>query len=121
MGAVSLGRSVPSGNGRGRTTDLASCVPMSRSDSSRFPVTVTRLPVTRCEICGRTVAYRPGQASAVLTEHYRTLELPDRSTWIILVQVVEDPEYLTQPFVVNYHFKKLPDASAWTPEPCSAR
>jgi hypothetical protein len=33
-------------------------------------VTVTRLPVTRCEICGRTLAYRPGQASAVLTEHY---------------------------------------------------
>jgi hypothetical protein len=43
---------------------------MSKSDSSRFPVTVTRLPVTRCEICGRTMAYRPGQASAVLTEHY---------------------------------------------------
>jgi hypothetical protein len=43
---------------------------MNRSDSSRFPVTVTRLPVTRCEICGRTLAYRPGQASAVLTEHY---------------------------------------------------
>jgi hypothetical protein len=33
-------------------------------------VTVTRLPVTRCEICGRTLAYRPGQASVVLTEHY---------------------------------------------------
>jgi hypothetical protein len=24
----------------------------------------------RCEICRRTVAYRPGQASAVLTGHY---------------------------------------------------
>ena len=46
---------------------------MSRSDSSRFPVTVTRLPVTRCEICGRTLAYRPGQASTVLTEHYHRL------------------------------------------------
>lgn len=37
----------------------------------RFPVTVTRLPVMRCEICRRTVAHRPGQASQVLTEHYR--------------------------------------------------
>ena len=46
---------------------------MSRSDSSRFPVTVTRLPVTRCEICGRTLAYRPGQASQVLTEHYHRM------------------------------------------------
>ena len=43
---------------------------MSRSDSPRFPVTVTRLPVTRCEVCGRTLAHRPGQASAVLTKHY---------------------------------------------------
>jgi hypothetical protein len=43
---------------------------MSRPDSSRFPVTVTRLPLTRCEICGRTLAYQPGQASAVLTKHY---------------------------------------------------
>lgn len=44
---------------------------MSSSTSSRFPVTVTRLPVTRCKICRRTMAYRPGQASVVLTEHYR--------------------------------------------------
>jgi hypothetical protein len=47
---------------------------MSSSDSPRYPVTVTQLPVTRCQICRRTVAYRPGQAgaaSAALTEHYR--------------------------------------------------
>jgi hypothetical protein len=44
---------------------------MSNSSSRRFPVTVTRLPVTRCQICHRTVAYRPGTLSDVLTEHYR--------------------------------------------------
>jgi hypothetical protein len=52
---------------------LAQCDPMSRSESSRFPVTVSRLPVTRCEVCGRTLAYRPGQASAVLTQHYNRM------------------------------------------------
>src|ERR1019366_10719881 len=36
-----------------------------------LPVTVTQLPVTRCQICHRTVAYRPGSLSEVLTEHYR--------------------------------------------------
>jgi len=46
---------------------------MSNSKSSRFPVTVTHLPVMRCEICNRTFAYRPGQASVVLTEHYRRM------------------------------------------------
>ncbi|HEY3956916.1 MAG TPA: hypothetical protein VGM53_26395 [Streptosporangiaceae bacterium] len=44
---------------------------MSNQRARRFPVTVTRLPVVRCEICKRTVAHRPGEASQVLTEHYR--------------------------------------------------
>ena len=43
---------------------------MSKSSSRRFPVTVSHLPVMRCQICHRTVAYRPGKASEVLTEHY---------------------------------------------------
>jgi hypothetical protein len=56
---------------------------MSKSSSRRFPVTITHLPVTRCQICARTVAYRPGKISEVLTEHYRrvhpeTLGLPSR-------------------------------------------
>jgi hypothetical protein len=54
---------------------------MSTPSSRRFPVTVTQLPVTRCQICDRTMAYRPGTISDVLTEHYRrahpkTLGLP---------------------------------------------
>jgi hypothetical protein len=52
---------------------------MSRSDSQQFPVTVTQLPVTRCQVCGRTLAYRPGKASAVLTEHYLKMH-PDALT-----------------------------------------
>jgi hypothetical protein len=44
--------------------------PMTDSHSSRQPITVTQLPLVRCAVCRRTVAYRPGQASAVLTKHY---------------------------------------------------
>jgi hypothetical protein len=44
---------------------------MSKSSSRRFPVTVSQLPVMRCQICHRTVAHQPGKASEVLTEHYR--------------------------------------------------
>jgi hypothetical protein len=44
---------------------------MSTSSSRRFPVTVTHLPVTRCQICDRTFAYQPGNLSEILTEHYR--------------------------------------------------
>jgi hypothetical protein len=44
---------------------------MNKSSARRFPVTVTQLPVTRCQLCQQTVAYRPGNLSEVLTEHYR--------------------------------------------------
>jgi hypothetical protein len=44
---------------------------MSTSRPHRFPVTVTHLPVTRCQVCHRTIAYYPGNISVVLTEHYR--------------------------------------------------
>jgi hypothetical protein len=40
------------------------------SAKNSFPVTVTQLPVTRCQLCDRTVAYRPGEASSALTKHY---------------------------------------------------
>jgi hypothetical protein len=50
---------------------VASSVVMKTSRSARQPVTVSYLPVVRCRICLRTVAHRPGEASAVLTEHYR--------------------------------------------------
>jgi hypothetical protein len=40
------------------------------ASASRFPVEVTQLPLVRCAVCQRTVAYRPGRASDVLTKHY---------------------------------------------------
>jgi hypothetical protein len=44
---------------------------MSTSHFRGFPVIVTHLRVTRCQICHQAVAYRPGTLSEVLTEHYR--------------------------------------------------
>ena len=44
---------------------------MSKSSSRHFPVTIVQLPLTRRQICHRTVAYRPGSLSEALTEHYR--------------------------------------------------
>ena len=63
----------------------------------------------------------PYTGNAVLTEYFRTMMLPDGSTWIRLTQLVEDPDYLAQPYIVNYQFKKLPDASLWSPSPCAAK
>jgi hypothetical protein len=63
----------------------------------------------------------PYSGNIVLTEYFRTMELPDRSQWIRYTVIADDPENLTQPWIVNYAFKKLPDASKWNPTPCSAK
>jgi len=38
--------------------------------SRTSPVTVTQLPLTRCQVCKRTLAHRPGEAARELTRHY---------------------------------------------------
>jgi hypothetical protein len=63
----------------------------------------------------------PYTGNAVLTEHFRVIDLPDSGQWISFSSIVEDPEYLTQPYIVTYQFKKLSDGSKWKPEPCSAK
>ncbi len=63
----------------------------------------------------------PYTGNATLTEYFRVMELPDRSQWIRFTQIVDDAEYLTQAWIVNYAFKKLPDGSKWSPTPCSVK
>jgi hypothetical protein len=64
----------------------------------------------------------PYGGNAVLTEYFsRTFE-PGGDSWLILTSIVDDPQYLTGPFVRSTHYKRLADANtAWEPEPCSAR
>ena len=63
----------------------------------------------------------PYSTNAVLTEYFsRTVE-PNGDSWLILTSIVEDPQYLTGPFIRSTHYKRLPDNTAWEPEPCSAR
>jgi hypothetical protein len=65
----------------------------------------------------------PYGENAVLTEYFsRTVEL-NGDSWLIITHIVEDPQYLTQPFIRSTHFKKLPDSvsTSWAPEACSAR
>ena len=63
----------------------------------------------------------PYSANAVLKENFFLLDLPNGDHWLTLTQQVDDADYLTEPYVVNYHFKKLPDGSKWRPTPCEVR
>lgn len=63
----------------------------------------------------------PYSGNAVLKESFFLLDLPDGDRWLTVTQQVDDADYLTGPYVVNYHFKKLPDGTRWRPTPCVAR
>jgi hypothetical protein len=62
----------------------------------------------------------PYSANARLTEYINRTNEPNGDSWLIVTTVVEDPPNLTSRFVTSTHFKKVPDASAWSPTPCSA-
>jgi len=63
----------------------------------------------------------PYSGNAVVTEYIsRTMET-NGDSWLIVTTIVEDPQYLNQPFTRSTHFKKVPDASGWNPTPCSAK
>ena len=64
----------------------------------------------------------PYSANAVITEHFDVLH-PEANgdQWLIVTTLVEDPQYLNQPFQRSTHFKRQADGSGWDPSPCSAR
>src|SRR5215510_4489964 len=63
----------------------------------------------------------PYSANAVVTEYYDRVNESNGDSWLIVKTIVEDPQYLTQPFSTSTHFKKQDSASGWNPTPCTAR
>jgi hypothetical protein len=62
----------------------------------------------------------PYSERATVTEHFDVAPLPDGGRLLLITTIVEDPVYLTGPYVVSPHFKKEPDGSKWDPMPCSS-
>lgn len=63
----------------------------------------------------------PYSENTVLREYFDLTNERDGSTWFVVTTIVEDPTYLTQPFVTSTNFKKQADASGFAPTPCSVR
>jgi hypothetical protein len=62
----------------------------------------------------------PYSENARVTEYFDVAPSPSGGQVLVVTTVVDDPRYLTQPFIVSSHFKKEADASKWDPTPCSA-
>ena len=63
----------------------------------------------------------PYSENAMLSEYFDLAPLPSGGQVLLVTAVVEDPQYLQQPFVVSSQFKKEVDGSKWDPTPCTAR
>lgn len=63
----------------------------------------------------------PYGENAVVNEYYNTFKEPNGDQWLIVTTLVDDSQYLTQPFITSTHFKKQPDGKGWNSTPCSAR
>jgi len=64
----------------------------------------------------------PYSDSAVLTEFFDAVpRQPNGDDWLVVSSIVDDPRYLTEPFVTSTHFKREADGRGWHPTPCSTR
>jgi hypothetical protein len=62
----------------------------------------------------------PYSENARVTEYFDAAPAPNSGQLLVVTTIVDDPRYLTQPFIVSSHFKKEADGSKWDPTPCSA-
>ncbi len=60
----------------------------------------------------------PHSADAVVTEYWNVHVETDGNPWIVVTVGVKDPQYLLEPYLTTPNFRKEPDGSKWSPEPC---
>ena len=60
----------------------------------------------------------PYGADAVLTEYWTTLT-DEGVDYLVVTNVLEDPQYLAQPYVRSVQFRKQADGKGWKPTPCT--
>ncbi|MBV9397969.1 MAG: hypothetical protein JO062_08310 [Bryobacterales bacterium] len=63
----------------------------------------------------------PYSGDAVLKEFFDLSKERNGETWFVVTTIVEDPRYLSEPFVTSTNFKREPDGGKWAPVACSAR
>ncbi|MES2603599.1 MAG: hypothetical protein V4603_01610 [Pseudomonadota bacterium] len=61
----------------------------------------------------------PYSDDAQLSEFYELVQAPNQDEWLFVTSIVEDPLYLRSPYVTSTHFRKLPNAEGWSPQPCA--
>jgi len=59
----------------------------------------------------------PYSGNAVMTEYY-DVHGRKGAEYLVVTQVVDDPQYLNVPWVTSNHFRREADGAKWDPRPC---
>ena len=60
----------------------------------------------------------PYGENAVLTEYIDLLTQHDGSEWLVVLSILDDPDYYSDPIVTSTNFRRDDDAAAWNPGEC---
>jgi hypothetical protein len=63
----------------------------------------------------------PYSGNARMTEYFNRVEEPDGQSFLLVEEMLEDPQFLSDVYVRSWYFKKLPDGKGWNPTECSPR
>jgi hypothetical protein len=59
----------------------------------------------------------PYSGDAVITEYF-VRHADFGQEWFTVITAVEDPRFLSRPFITSTHFRREADAARWNPRPC---
>ena len=63
----------------------------------------------------------PYSENAAVTEYFDLAPIPSGGQVLLVTTIVDDPQYLRQPFTTSSQFKKEADGSKWDPQPCTVK
>jgi hypothetical protein len=63
----------------------------------------------------------PYSENAAVAEYFDLAPIPGGGQVLLVTTIVDDPQYLRQPFTTSSQLKKEADGSKWDPTPCTAK
>lgn len=63
----------------------------------------------------------PYGEQAKMTEYFELVTETNGDQYLIVISILEDPQYLTQPVITSTNFKRESDDSKWNPSDCIAQ
>ena len=60
----------------------------------------------------------PYSANAMLTEYIDLFTQHDGSEWLVVLSILDDPEFYSEPVVTSTNFRRDDDTEAWNPGDC---